>query len=250
MAEDHSTQGQPAGVSVASGRRLVAVRYGGRRIGLYRVKQEGGVGLLLNHGGISFPVGTRLDVGRVANRSEKGQLSWMEATVVDNTASGLRLAWCHQETPIESAAGMNAAGAELEGREALLALDGRCLERLALPLAVELCQGACRRLDILLSHPPRAAITKLGSFLMALEEQGIDYRLTSADKDLHVELAPYLRRFPTVSVILLDCLENWDEDHLDTLDTLRAEGYRVISLLDHRKSSPGPRVSKRQERAA
>lgn len=122
-----------------------------------------------------------------------------------------------------------------DGWGVLLALDGRCLERLALPRAVELCRGGSRRLDILLVHPPRAAITLLGSFLMALEGQGIDYRLTSSDKDLHEELVHYLRRFQNVSVILLDCQENWDEDHLDTLDALRAEGYRIISLLDHRQ---------------
>lgn len=132
----------------------------------------------------------------------------------------------------------------LDGRGVLLALDGRCLERLALPLAVEMCRGFSHRLDILLTHPPRAAISLLGGFLMALEGQGIDYRLTSSDKDLHEELPHYLRRFQNVSVILLDCRENWDEEHLDTLDDLRAEGYRIISLLNHRDRdhSRAPRV--------
>ncbi len=122
------------------------------------------------------------------------------------------------------------------GRGVLLALDGRCLERLALPLAVEFCRGESRRLDILISHPPRPTFSLLGSFLMELERQGIDYRLTSSEKDLREELAHYLCRFRHVSVILVDCLENWDEDHIGALEVLRAKGYRVVSLAQHRQA--------------
>lgn len=122
----------------------------------------------------------------------------------------------------------------IDGQGMLLALDGRCVERLALPIAVQLCQGNPHRLDILITNPPKAATFILGSFLMELERQGIDYRLTSTERELHEELVHYVHRFRHVSLILLDCLEHWDERHLATLDSLRSEGYRVISLLDRR----------------
>lgn len=77
-------------------RCLVAVRYGGHRIGLYQVKQVGEAGMLLNHGGISFPVGTRLDVEEDLQPIAPDAIpSLRSATVVGNTPSGLRLAWCH-----------------------------------------------------------------------------------------------------------------------------------------------------------
>ncbi len=125
--------------------------------------------------------------------------------------------------------------AKVERRGMLLALDGRCLERLALPFAVQLSRGSAHRLEILIANPPKAATSLLGGFLMELERQGVDYRLTSTEKPLYDELVHYVHRFRHVSVILLDCLEHWDEAHNATLDSLRAEGYRVISLIDHRE---------------
>lgn len=122
----------------------------------------------------------------------------------------------------------------LDGQGLLLALDGRCVERLALPLAIQLCRGTAKRLDILVANPPKAATTLLGAFLMELERHGIDYRLTSTESDLGMELIHYVHRFQYVSVILLDCLAHWDGESSPTLDSLRSEGYRVISLLDHR----------------
>lgn len=122
-----------------------------------------------------------------------------------------------------------------EGLGMLLALDGRCVEHLALPVAVQLCHGSSHRLDILIANPPKAATSLLGSFLMELERHGVDYRLTSTERVLHEELVHYVHRFRYVSVILLDCIEHWDEDSDPTLATLRREGYRVISLLDHRE---------------
>ncbi len=74
-------------------RGVVAVRFRGRRVGLYRVKQFGEVGLLLNHGGISFPVGTQLDVGDFADPKSDVRPAWVEATVVGNSPGGLMLAW-------------------------------------------------------------------------------------------------------------------------------------------------------------
>jgi hypothetical protein len=82
---------------LAMGRRIVTLRYGGRRIGLYRVKPVGEVGMLLNHGGISFPVGTRLDVEDFSRSESEVRPSLKMATVVDNTPGGLRLAWCARQ---------------------------------------------------------------------------------------------------------------------------------------------------------
>jgi hypothetical protein len=121
----------------------------------------------------------------------------------------------------------------VDGQGMLLALDGRCVERLALPVAVNLCRDSPHRLDILISNPPKAATSLLGSFLMELERHGIDYRLTSSERELYEELVHYVHRFRHVSVILLDCLDHWDDQHHATLDSLRSEGYRVFSLLDH-----------------
>lgn len=97
MAGMHVSQGRSAKTPDApEDRRVVAIRFGGRRVGLYRVKQVGEVEMLLNHGGISFPVGTRLDVGDFADPSSDVRPTWVQATVVDNTPSGLRLAWCRK----------------------------------------------------------------------------------------------------------------------------------------------------------
>jgi hypothetical protein len=135
--------------------------------------------------------------------------------------------------------GRHAAAVPDRSREAgmLLALDGRCLERLALPAAMQICSSSAGRLDILVAHPPKPALSLLAGFLMDLERRGLDYRLTSTEGELDEELVPYVRRLRHVSVILLDCLQHWDGEHDPTLDALRAEGYRVISLLDHRRGT-------------
>ncbi len=78
-------------------RSIVALRFGGRRVGLYRVKQVGEAGMLLTHGGISFPVGTRLDVEGMRPGHSNSFLPPLPATVVDNTESGFRLVWCRGE---------------------------------------------------------------------------------------------------------------------------------------------------------
>lgn len=124
--------------------------------------------------------------------------------------------------------------ARSDGLGMLLALDGRCVERLALPVAVQMCGEGTQRLDILVSKPPKAATTLLAGFLMELERHGIDYRLTSTESDLDGELLHYVHRFQYVSMILLDCLEHWEGEFSPVLDVLRGEGYRVVSLLDHR----------------
>ena len=96
MTEIQSEDAQSGRVSVvAADPLIVAVRYAGHRIGLYRVKQVGEVGMLLNHGGISFPVGTQLGVEKFPRIGSDALGPCRSATVVDNTLNGLRLAWCH-----------------------------------------------------------------------------------------------------------------------------------------------------------
>ena len=92
---DARAEGPPAR---SMDRSVVAIRYGGRRIGLYRVKQVGEAGMLLNHGGISFPVGTRLDVEEFHQLVPATGYHRLSATVVDNNTSGIRLAWSHAKT--------------------------------------------------------------------------------------------------------------------------------------------------------
>jgi hypothetical protein len=114
----------------------------------------------------------------------------------------------------------------------LLALDGRCLDRLALPRALQLCKRSGRRLDILLVNPPKPATWMLGQFLQKLEIDGIDYRLTSGEGNLADELPLYVHRFQYISFVLLDCLDKWEAMLHPTLDALRREGYKVLTLLD------------------
>lgn len=115
----------------------------------------------------------------------------------------------------------------------LLALDGRCLDRLALPLALHLCKKSGKRLDILLLNPPKPATLMLGKFLQKLEIEGIDYRLTSGEGNLADELPLYVHRFQYISFVLLDCLDKWESMLHPTLDALRQEGYKILTLLDH-----------------
>lgn len=125
----------------------------------------------------------------------------------------------------------------------LLALDGRCLDRLALPLVLPHCQRGGRRLDILLAHPPQTATAFLGGFLAELERHGIDFRLTSSNVDIDLELTTWVNRLPYVSVILLDCHAHWDGEENPALNSLRARGYRVTSLQNHRQDGKPSRTT-------
>ena len=115
----------------------------------------------------------------------------------------------------------------------LLALDGHCLERQAIPRALQFCRQTGKRLDILLVNPPKPATLMLGKLLQQLEREGIDYRLTSGEGDLAEEIPMYLHRFKYITFILLDCLDKWEAILHPTLNALRREGYRVLTLLDH-----------------
>jgi len=120
----------------------------------------------------------------------------------------------------------------------LLALDGRCLNRQALPLALQLCKRSGKRMDILLVNPPKPATLMLGKFLQDLEKEGIDYRLSSGEGDLADELSVYVHRFQHISFILLDYLEKWETRLNSTLNALRQEGYKVLTLLDREAVTP------------
>lgn len=69
---------------------VVSIRMRGRKAGLYRVKQFMFDGMLLSHGAISFPVGTRLEI-----EDPHGLVSGMRhcAQVVANDPNGVSLAW-------------------------------------------------------------------------------------------------------------------------------------------------------------
>ncbi len=69
---------------------FIAVSMQGRKAGLYRIKQVMQEGVLLFHGAISFPVGTRLEIevshGIVPGVRPSGR-------VVANDQRGVSLAW-------------------------------------------------------------------------------------------------------------------------------------------------------------
>jgi hypothetical protein len=70
----------------------VAVRNRSRQIGLYRVKQIAGRRMTLCHGGISFPVGTLLEVEDYLGLLPQGGRT-LAANVVANDQRGIHLAW-------------------------------------------------------------------------------------------------------------------------------------------------------------
>jgi hypothetical protein len=69
---------------------FVSLRMQGRKAGLYRVREVMSEGILLSHGAISFPVGTRLDVEDIQGIVPGGP---SQARVVTNDQRGMKLAW-------------------------------------------------------------------------------------------------------------------------------------------------------------
>ena len=110
------------------------------------------------------------------------------------------------------------------------------MDRLALPLALQICRRHGSRLDILLLNSPKPATFVLGQFLQQLEAAGIDYRLSSGEGNLANELPLYLRRFRYISSVVLDCLDKWETSHKPMLGALRQEGYQVLTLLDRQNN--------------
>jgi hypothetical protein len=79
--------------AMAGGLPIVNVWYNGHSIGLYRVKQVDARAMVLKHGAISFPVGTLLDVVDFQRLLPTPTPPRLNATVVDNNRSGIRLSW-------------------------------------------------------------------------------------------------------------------------------------------------------------
>ncbi len=78
---------------VVAGLPIVNLWYGGKSIGLYRVKQADERTLVLGLGAISFPVGTKLDVVDFQRLIPNSASLRLSTTVVDNSRSGIRLTW-------------------------------------------------------------------------------------------------------------------------------------------------------------
>jgi hypothetical protein len=89
-ARSIQTGNGPTGVA---GLPIVNVWYGGQSIGLYRVKQVDERAMVLNHGAISFPVGTLLDIVDFQRLIPNSASLRLSTTVVDNNRSGIRLTW-------------------------------------------------------------------------------------------------------------------------------------------------------------
>jgi hypothetical protein len=87
MHERFVVDWQDANMETQAG-TLVSIRLQGKPLGLYRVKELLAVGMILAHGAIIFPVGTRLDI-------ENLQTPGIQRTayVVANDQRGLSLAW-------------------------------------------------------------------------------------------------------------------------------------------------------------
>lgn len=120
----------------------------------------------------------------------------------------------------------------------LLAMDGLCMEKPALPYILQLCRSNGNRLDILLLNPPKPATLMLGKLLLQLEKEGIDYRLSSGEGALADELPVYLHRFKYISLVVLNCLEKWDAKLHATMHTLSQDGYKVLTQLAFDNTAP------------
>lgn len=79
--------------SVLAGLPIVNVWYHGQSIGLYRVNQIDERAMVLRHGVITFPVGTRLEIVDFQRLIPDSASPRLSTTVVDNSRSGIRLAW-------------------------------------------------------------------------------------------------------------------------------------------------------------
>jgi hypothetical protein len=124
------------------------------------------------------------------------------------------------------------------GQGVMLALDGLSLERAAMPHALELCRRNGKRLDILLLNAPKPATLMLGKLLLQLEQEGIDYRLSSGEGVLADELPVYLHRFKSISFVVLNGLDQCDAKLLETVNALSLNGYKVLAHLAHGNASP------------
>lgn len=87
--QGRATPPPPLGARV----RAVGIRHRGRKVGLYRVRKVKEGMVVLSHGVISFPVGTRLvleDFQGLIPGAPRGCLSTL---VVGNDLNGISLTW-------------------------------------------------------------------------------------------------------------------------------------------------------------
>lgn len=114
---------------------------------------------------------------------------------------------------------------------ALLVLDGKRLEKAVLPSAVQICRQLSRRLDILMTSPPKEPLHLLGKFLQLLESAGIDYRLTRAEGDLVEEAMRYVQRHRQISMVLIGANRKPNAELDLVSQQLRDLGYPVGMLV-------------------
>ncbi len=76
-----------------SNQSAVAIRHMGRKVGLYRVRRVEDGMMVLSHGGISFPVGTRLFVEDMQGLIHGAPRGCFATRVVANDINGLSLVW-------------------------------------------------------------------------------------------------------------------------------------------------------------
>ncbi len=119
------------------------------------------------------------------------------------------------------------AGHARQPRVALLALEGGQLVRGALASALRLCRDTVWRVDILMVSPTGAPTQQLGKFLRELEEEGIDFRLVTAEGDLGEAVSHYVQRHRQISMILLDAAKRFDGRLRRAMEPLRRLGCEV-----------------------
>ena len=112
----------------------------------------------------------------------------------------------------------------------LLALDGGRLEPGVLEAARARCVQWVDRLVILGVDTARARTVPLHALLIAREQGGVDYRLTSATGNLGDQVLHYLKRYLGITTVIVASLPSVEADWRAQAADLRTQGYRFVSL--------------------
>ena len=112
----------------------------------------------------------------------------------------------------------------------LLALDGCDITPTVLSAALKHCLQFTDWLDILLVNPPAPPTSLLCGLLLHLEEYGIDYRLTNTEGDLGEQVLLYLKRFLSISMVLVDRLAPLEKTISMEMKRMCSEGYRFVPI--------------------
>ena len=112
----------------------------------------------------------------------------------------------------------------------LLALDCGGITPKGLSTALKHFLQFTDRLDILLVNPPAAPTSLLCGLLLNLEEYCIDYRLTSTEGDLGEQVLLYLKRFLSISMVLVDRLSPLERTISVAMKRMCSEGYRFVPI--------------------